>query len=388
MDFSFTKKHRDIYETVGALGREKFSSRAAEVDRKGATPVENLSDLHEAGLLGAALREELGGLGGGALGSDPLASLLVVEQTARYCLSTAQCIHIHYNSSHRIDQVCNDEQRERYLRPVFARGALLNSTGSEPGRTARGLYGLQTTAKRVPGGWVVNGLKNYATLADVVHYNVLYAVIEGQKAPEGHLGFAIPQGAPGLEIEPDSWNPLGMRGAFSPNIILKDCFVADENVLGAPGEVPRGRWQAKSHLSFAAQYIGGSEGVFDFLKQYLPERGTAGESYTQLRMGEIRIGIDAARWLTYHAAWLWQQKDIAAAELFSMNAKYQALSAAVATIDRASQIAGSSALLADSPLARFVRDLRYQTLHENIDKTAATIGKFHLGQSYDVTSRL
>lgn len=388
MDFALTKKHREVYETVGALGREHFAKRAAHHDRTAQTPVQNLRDLFEAGLLGAALREEIGGLGGGALGTDPLVSLLVVEQTARYCVSTAQCVHIHYNSSHRIDQIGNEEQRERLLRPIVEQGALLNSTASEPGRTARGLYALQTEAEKVAGGWVLNGVKNYATLADAVHYNTLSAVIKNQKAPEGHISFAIPQGAPGLTIEPGSWDPIGMRGAFSPNLILKDCFVPDKDTLGTPGETPRGRWQAKSHLSFAAQYIGGSEGIFDYLKEYLPRRGTAGESYTQLRMGEICIAIDAARWLVYRAAWLWQQKQIAEAELFSMNAKYQALQTAILVMDKAAQIAGSSALLGDSPLARFIRDLRFQTLHENLDKTAATLGKYHLGQNYDVTSRL
>lgn len=71
-----------------------------------------------------------------------------------------------------------------------------------------------------------------------------------------------------------------------------------------------------------------------------------------------------------------------------MNAKYQALSAAVTTMDRAAQIAGSSAFAADSPLSRAIRDLRVQTLHENMDKTAATVGKFHLGQPFDTSARL
>lgn len=163
MDFSLSAKHREIYETVGELGRTRFAPRAAALDRAARSPVENLRELYEAGYAAAALSEEIGGLGGGALGTDPLASLLVVEQTARYCLSTAQCIHIHYNSSHRIDQICTDEQRERYLRPVVEKGAWLNSTGSEPGRTARGLYALATEAEKVQGGWVLNGVKNYAT---------------------------------------------------------------------------------------------------------------------------------------------------------------------------------------------------------------------------------
>jgi alkylation response protein AidB-like acyl-CoA dehydrogenase len=71
-----------------------------------------------------------------------------------------------------------------------------------------------------------------------------------------------------------------------------------------------------------------------------------------------------------------------------MLAKYRAIDAAVEVMDKAVQIAGSSALHADSVLSRLVRDLRVQTLHENLDKTAATIGRAHLGQSYDTTARL
>ncbi|GAA5235182.1 acyl-CoA dehydrogenase family protein [Verticiella sediminum] len=387
MDFDYTPKQRKIYETVGELGRTRFAARAADYDARAVTPVENLKDLVDAGYAAAALSEEIGGLGGGALGKDPLASLLVVEQTARYCLSTAQCIHIHYNASHRIEQIGSPAQRKRLLGPVVEEGKFVNSTGSEPGRTARGLYNLQTVAEKVPGGWRVNGVKNYATLADTVHYNTIAAVAKDTPPPGGHLMLALPQGVEGLTIEPGSWDPIGMRAAVSPVLTLKDVFVPERDQLGELGESAKGRWQAKSHLSFAAQYIGGAEGVFDLLTEYLPRRGTAGDGYTQLRLGEIRIAIDAARWLTYRAAWLWA-RDIAAAELFSMNAKHQAIAAAVLAVERGAQIAGSSALDAGSALSRFIRDLRYQTLHENYDKTAATIGKYHLGQAYDVTSRL
>ncbi|GAA4328092.1 hypothetical protein GCM10023144_13520 [Pigmentiphaga soli] len=91
MDFDCTPRQREIYETVGELGRTRFAARAADYDAKAATPLENLKDLVAAGYGAAALSEEIGGLGGGALDKDPLVSLLVVEQTARYCLSTAQC---------------------------------------------------------------------------------------------------------------------------------------------------------------------------------------------------------------------------------------------------------------------------------------------------------
>ncbi|MBD1586612.1 acyl-CoA dehydrogenase family protein [Pseudomonas typographi] len=388
MDFEYEQAHQRVYDIVGELGRSRFAPRAQGYDERAELPRENLRDLFDAGLLGLSISKSLGGGGGGALGEDPLISLLVVEQAARYCLSTAQSVHIHYNAAHMVDQIGTDEQRERILRPVLEQGELLNATGSEPGRTARGLYGLQTVATPVPGGYRVSGLKNYATLADDVSYNILYAVIKDVPQPEGHIGLMVPRGAPGLVVRPHSWNPMGMRAAHSPEVELHDVFVAADNVLGAPGIFPRDHWQTKSHLSFAIQYVGASEGIFDILVDYLPKRGTAADGYAQLRLGEIRIAIDSARWLVYRAVALWRRKAFERAELFSMNAKYQAMSIAVSVMDKAAQIAGSSAFAAGSPLSRAIRDLRVQTLHENLDKTAATVGKFHLGQAYDTSARL
>ena len=166
--------------------------------------------------------------------------------------------------------------------------------------------------------------------------------------PDGHIGLLFPQGVKGLTIEEGSWNPMGMRGSYSPTLLLDNCMIGDENVLGTPGFMPRDRWQARFHLSFAAQYLGGAQGVFDYLAEYIPRRGTAGDGYAQLRMGEIRIGIESARWLIYRAAALWQRKDIAEAEMFSMLAKHRAIENAVITMDKAAQIAGSSAFMADS----------------------------------------
>lgn len=388
MDFDYSPKQREVYEIVGELGKTKFAPRAGGHDIRAETPVDNMDDFFKAGLSGLTISEDLGGLGSGAMGSDPLLYLIAVEQTARYCLSTAHCLHIHCHGSHLVDKICTDEQRRDILGPVIERGALLNATGSEPGRTSRGLYNLVTAAERVDNGYVVNGTKNYASLADVVDFNIIFAGIKGKSPAEGHIGLCIPKNTPGLTIEEGSWDPMGMRAAVSPNILLKDCFVSDDYVIGEPGVFPRDRWQARFHLGFAAQYLGGSESVFDYLADYLPKRGTASDSYAQLRMGEIRIAIDSARWLIYRAAWLWKLKRIAEAELFSMAAKYRAIETAVMVMNKGAQIAGSSAFHAKSPFARIFRDLRVQTLHENLDKTAATIGRSCLGQEFDTTARL
>ena len=388
MNFDFTPRQREIYELAGHIARERFAPRAARYDIEACSPIENMQDFRDNGLLKLTVSEDLGGMGSGAMGKDPLLYLLAIEQTARVDMSTAQCLHIHSHGSHLIDHICNDEQRARFLLPVVEQGALCNATGSEPGRTSRGQYNLTTAAERVDGGYVINGLKNYATLGDIADFNVIFAGIKHKPPTDGHLAVIVPKGAPGLTLVDGSWNPMGMRGAASPTFKLDNVFVPDSHVMGEPGIYPRERWQAKFHLGFAAQYLGGSEGIFDLLVDYLPKRGTTGDAYTQLRVGEIRVGIDSVRWLIYRAAWLWQRGETQNAELFSLEAKHRAIENAVLTMDKAAQVAGSSAFWADSPFSRFFRDMRIHTLHENLDKTVATIGKYYLGQEFDTTARL
>lgn len=137
MDFELTARQQKVYDTVGSLAREKFAARAAKADVEARTPVENLRDLHKEGLLGITVSEDLGGMGSGCAGKDPLLYLLAVEQTARTCMSTAQCLHIHLHGAHYVDKVGTQKQRERILGEVIEDGALLNATGSEPGRTSK-----------------------------------------------------------------------------------------------------------------------------------------------------------------------------------------------------------------------------------------------------------
>lgn len=290
MNFDLTPKQKEIYETVGALGRERFAKRAPVHDRDASVPTENLKDLGAAGILKLTISEDLGGGSSGASGKEPLLYLLAIEQTARYCMSTAQCLHVHCHGAHFIDKAGSQQLRDAVLRPVVDRSALISFTGSEPGRTARGLYTLLTTAERTSGGYRITGLKNYATLADVADFNLIAVGIKNLPPKEGHLNVVIPRNAEGLSVLAGSWNPIGMRGAASPSMKLDNCFVPDQMVLGDPGLYPSERWQARFHLSFAAQYLGGAEGVFDFLTDYLPKRGTVGDSYAQFAWEKLGSG--------------------------------------------------------------------------------------------------
>lgn len=388
MNFNFSQSQQDLYELVGYLAREHFAARAAQADAAQILPLQNLKDLQSHGLLGLTIARERGGKGSGVMGEDPVLYLLAIEQTARVDLSTAHCLHIHLHACHFIDQVGTPEQRRRLLGPVLQDGELIGAVGSEPGRTARGMNMFNTIAQPLRDGYVLNGHKNYATLATVAANLIVFATLRGSEPAEGNVAIAVPSEAEGLRIADDTWDPVGMRAAISPDVLLEQCFVAGDRLIGTPGVYPRERWQARHYLSLSAQYLGACEGLFDSLSEYLPRRGTAGDGFTQLRLGEIRVAIDSVRWLVYRAAWLWTQGDLQQAELFSLVARHQATACATLVMDKAAQIAGSHALTGQGLFQRMMRDLRIHTLHSNVDKSAATIGKYHLGQSFDTGDRL
>jgi alkylation response protein AidB-like acyl-CoA dehydrogenase len=310
MNFNFSQSQQDLYELVGYMAREHFAPRAAASDLAGTLPLENFRDLQAHGLLGLTIARDRGGLGSGVMGADPALYLLAIEQVARVDLATAHCLHIHLHACHLIDQAGTAAQRQTLLGPVIQRGALIGAVGSEPGRTARGIYVFSTTAQPIRDGYVLNGRKNYATLAGLAEHMIVFATLKGASPSEGHVGLAVPRGAEGMTVVADTWDPIGMRAAVSPDIVLEQCFVAATQLIGSPGIYSRERWQARHYLSLSAQYLGACEGLFDSLTEYLPQRGTAGETYTQLRLGEMRVLIDSVRWLVYRAAWLWTQGDL------------------------------------------------------------------------------
>ena len=194
--------------------------------------------------------------------------------------------------------------------------------------------------------------------------------------PDGHLGLLFPQGVKGLTFEQGSWNPMGMRGSYSPTLLLDNCFIGDENVLGTPGFMPRDRWQ--SALPFE-------------LRGAVPRRrpkacstfsrNTSRSAAPPATLRTAPHGRDPHRHRIGAMAHLPRRRALAAQGHRQRGA---VLDPCQAPRDRecgdhdgqGGADRGLERVLGRSPLARMFRDLRVQTLHENIDKTAATIGKY------------
>ncbi|MBV6826516.1 acyl-CoA dehydrogenase family protein [Pseudomonas sp. PD9R] len=386
MNFSLSAEQARVQNLSRELAREAFSGRAAGYDFEAQVPADNLADLRSYGLLGLVIGRDVGGAGGGIQGEDPLAYLLALEQIAQVCLATSHCLQVHCHAAHYIDQTGTQAQRERILGNVIANGALMTTLGSEPGRTARGARN-QTTALSTNVGWQLDGVKNYATLASASKYLLVLADCESEvgqviTGPAGEsfvagerVALAVEVASQGVSFVEGSWDPLGMRAAVSPTVTFEQCSVPWANTIGASNTHFTGHWSVKADLGFAAQYIGAAEGILQRAFSAINRRGTADDAHAQRHLGRLRFAIDGARGLLYRAAWLWTQSDEVAAAQASLGAKHQAIDVAQQLLDVVVQIVGPSHFGAASDLARQYRDLRFLTMREHLDRTAAQVGK-------------
>ena len=375
MDFGFTEEQQRLIERVKALVNERIAARAAQYDLSFEAPVEDMQDLHREGWLLANLDKKRGGLGFGLYGDDPVAFFLIDEQLAYGNPSTAHCFQVHNNALMMIDAMSSDGQIKDWIEPTIKRGALIPGAGAEP------LGALPTTAKRTKGGYLVTGTKHYATNATLAEWLWI-----GRIASDSHplpIMFMLHRDTPGLRIDSEIWRPTGMRACVSPWLHLENCFVPEENLLGRPGQFLGENWMGKINFAFTANYLGSARAMYDWALNYVRERGGGKDSYRQLRFGELKSMIDAARLTLYTAARMFK-KDPEHAMVAAHEAKWMAKETLQKVMWSAAEVCGSTSLFQNHPLERFYRDMHLHMMHGRHDIAAQVVGASELGEAYDV----
>ena len=379
MDSQLNAKQLELVERAESLAMERFAPRAAELDRRAAFPFEDFADLAESGLLGLCVPESCGGLG-----ADFETYCLVAERLAKGNASTALTYNMHCLTMMMMGEMADRfpmseemrrrhaELRDRKFREVVTEGVYYGQPHSEPVElgetdTAFKVGGRRfgTTARKVDGGYIVNGRKFFVSLSDSAPYFATPALLLGD-APwmERTLYLQVPRGAEGVTFTGD-WDPTGMRATVSREMHLKDAFIPDEGEVLPPG-VFGGLYLAAAHLplSFAATFLGLMGQAYEYAVDYLTGKvdGAPGREAispaTGLAVGEMLIKLEAARALFY--------RSISEAKLPSTRAIRQRARAAHITIQRtvieitqeAMRVCGGRGTLKQFPLERYARDAR------------------------------
>ena len=293
----------EIVNKVAELG-PLFAKRADAVDRDAVFPYENWDDLKAAGLLGIVIPKEYGGLGG-----DFVAYALASEELARHCASTALTFNMHVATTLLVGEVAGSlglegeeaeilEARRKTLFEGIVNEGHIHSQPFSEGLAAGATAGYATRAEPVDGGYLVTGRKIFASLSGASTFHNVLAQVEGDDRLR-LLG--IPHEGEGVSIEGD-WDPLGMRGTDSRNLVMDKVFVPHENEWLPPGVFNRAaeRWPY-FYMTLSFSYMGLMRGILDFTEDYLKGSTRREHPIKQQGWAEMNIKYEQAQALLYRA---------------------------------------------------------------------------------------
>ena len=387
-DLPFTAKQRTLLSLANELGRTRFAPRAAQWDQTASFPFANYNDLREAGLLGLCVPESHGGLG-----ADYATYMMVAAEIGRFCGATALTYNMHICSTMWTGVLADgiamtDEQRAEHVRRrelhfkrVVRDGAVYAQPFSEGSAAAAGRAPFGTTARKVEGGWLVNGRKIFASLSGAAdYYGVLCTEDKGDEKPDVRdtLYLAVPGTSDGFTISGE-WDPLGMRGTVSRNLTFKDVFVSDDEQLMPRGVYVKGAqtWPAM-FFTLAPTYLGLANAAYDFTVSYLRgdinestgepwkegERKTVRRMYPtkQIAVAQMRIQLEGMKALFTRAiqeAGPSPSKDV---RMRLYAAHYSVMEGANDIARLAIRTCGGQSMMKHLPLERIYRDSRCGSL--------------------------
>ena len=363
MDFELTEDQKMLKAMVRDFAAKELEPIAAQIDEEAKYPAESIKKMAELGLMGVPFPEEYGGSGGGAL-----SFAIVEEELSRVCASTAT---IYFCTAGLAGQPLymfgNEEQRQRFVVPV-ARGEKITCFGLTEAGAGSDPAAMETTATKKEGGYVLSGTKLFITNGAEADIAVVFATIDKSLGYKGITAFIVEKGTPGYSVGKLE-HKLGIRGSSTAELIFEDCFVPEENRLGPEGKGFREALEAidASRISIAAQALGIAQGAFDKALAYAKERRQFGGPLSNLQaiqwmLADMATQIEAARLLTYHAAYL-EDLHLPFVKEASM-AKVFAAEMAMFVTTKAIQIYGGYGFVKEYPLERYFRDARITEIYE------------------------
>ena len=363
MNFQLTREQELVRQMVREFAMNEVKPIAAEIDETERFPMENVEKMAKLGMLGIPFAKEYGGAGG-----DTLSYIIAVEELSKACGTTGVIVSAHTSlCASLIEQFGTKEQKEKYLVDL-ASGKKLGAFGlTEPG-AGTDAAGQQTTAVLDGDHYVLNGSKIFITNGGVAETFIIFAMTDKSQGTRGISAFIVEKDFPGFSIGKLE-NKMGIRASSTTELIMEDCIVPKENLIGKEGKgfgiamktLDGGR------IGIAAQALGIAEGAFEEAIAYMKERKQFGKPlYTkqglQWYMAEMDVKIEAAKQLVYKAAMRKQN-----GQPYSIDAARAKLFAAEVAMDvttKVVQIFGGYGYTKEYPVERMMRDAKITEIYE------------------------
>ena len=364
MDFSLTDEQRAIQETAREFARREVDPIVDEIDESQKFPREVMAKAGELGFLGVLFPEDLGGAGLGYV-----EYVLIITELSKVDPSVGISVAAHNSlCTNHIYKFGNADQRKRWVTPL-AQGTKIGAWSLTEPEAGSDAAGTRSRAEKVDGGWVLNGSKTFTTHGSVGDVCVVFAVTD-PNGPRHHniSAFVLEKGMEGFRPGKKE-NKLGIRASDTAEVVMENCFVSDDRLLGGAGE---GFIQALEildggRISIAALGLGTAIGAYETALRYSKERKQFGQAIAgfqaiQFALAEMATRIAAAEILTYAAAEA-MDRGVKVSRL-SSEAKLATGEAAVFCSERGVQIHGGYGFIKDYRAEKYYRDAKICTIGE------------------------
>ncbi len=363
MNFCLSEDQQLLRRSIRQFAESEIKPHVREWDDAQHFPSELMPKLAELGVMGIQFPTEYGGAAMSAVDY-----CICIEELARVdpSISLSVAAHNGLGAAH-ISMFASPEQKARYLTPL-ARGERLAAWGlTEPG-SGSDAAAMRTTATRDGDSWVLNGSKMFITHGASGDTMVVMAVTDKSKGSKGISAFIVERGTPGL-VAGKKEDKLGMRASETTEVILQNCRVPAARLIGEEGQgfIQTLQVLDAGRIGIAALSVGLAQGAYEAARNYAFERKQFGRqigTFQSIRwkLVDNAARVEAARLLTYRAAWLKDQGRRMTLE--SSMAKLFASEIAVRASEDAVQIHGGYGFVKDYPAEKFFRDVKLTTIGE------------------------
>jgi len=367
MNFLLTDEQKMLQRMVRDFAVNEVEPTAAERDEEERFDRGIFDKMAELGLAGIPWPEEYGGIG-----AEYVSYVIAVEELSRVCASTGVTLSAHVSlASWPIYQYGTEEQKQTFLKRLAEGSALGAYALSEPG-AGSDVASMKMTATKDGDDYVLNGSKVWITNGEVADIYVVFAKTDADAGHRGITGFIVEKGTEGFTFGKKE-KKLGIRSSPTTELIFENCRVPKENMLGAEGE---GFKIAMTTLDggrsgIAAQAVGIAQGALDASVAYAKEREQFGKPIAHnqgvsFKLADMATEIEAARLLTYKAAWL-ESEGLPYSDASAMAKLYAGDTAMKHTVE-AVQIFGGYGYTKDYPVERYMRDAKITQIYEGTNE--------------------
>jgi butyryl-CoA dehydrogenase len=373
MDFSLSDHQKLIRDTVRQFMETEVRPFVREWEKQEKFPAEAIRKLGEMGCCGMLTPEQWGGPG-----LDTVSYVLMLEEVARVHTAMSTAIGV-TNSAVQAPLLMfgNDAQKKKYLR-CMATGETLGAFCLTEPAAGSDAAGIQARAVREGNTYKLNGTKTWVTNGNAAGVLIVFAKTDPAAGGKGISAFLVEPNFPGF-CRGRHEEKMGQHSSPSVEILLNDCMVPVENRLGEEGQGLRIALSALDggRIGIAAQAVGLAQGALEETIKYATQRKAFGKNLAEFQaiqwmIADMQTEIEAARGLTYYAAWM---KDVHPAKLGSSasKAKLYASEMANRVVYKAVQVHGSVGYSRETDVERMYRDARVLTIYEGTSEVQRMI---------------